>query len=165
MTRMTESQISVWYTFLSCFTDTITATRREKLSSCWPDCGHDTSCYIHGLHNSKHLPQENGINFTAHNHLYLCGHQNNYNLLCLYVSRQLKWSAKRCLRPTWTSFTLRLRHPFSVWSNYRRQTFVPIPIDREWSLRVGICKQFFCPSSICSSLFSSDLNYKNEITR
>ena len=35
---------SIWYTLLSCFTDTLTAIKGEKLIAWWPDCSCDISC-------------------------------------------------------------------------------------------------------------------------
>lgn len=88
--RVTESS-SIWWTFLSCFTDTKTATRRKSLTVRWPDCSHGTNCPILNSSKStvtysfKNCPRENEINTIAHNNLHLCAYQNNCNLLCSYM--------------------------------------------------------------------------------
>ena len=40
----------------------------------------------------------------------------------------------------------------------------PSPIEMQWQWTMGICKQFFCPFSVCSSLFSLNINHKNGIS-
>ena len=51
----------------------------------WHRLLHLEQCWLYGSNNSKTRPQENGINIIAHNNLYLCGHQNNCTLFCMYM--------------------------------------------------------------------------------
>ena len=39
-------QMTVSYTFLRCFADTVIATRGKNLTAWWPDCSHDINCCI-----------------------------------------------------------------------------------------------------------------------
>ena len=150
--RVPES-FSVLCIDLSCVIDTLTATRRKKLTASWSDCSHDINCSI--LSRTEFMASKiprTGLKRTGLTLLFI--------IICTFVSIKIiiacsvhiyKWqlelSAKRCYRPMSTSSTLRIWCPMSAWRNYRRGTFAPEPIQMEWCLMVEICKQLTAAKS------------------
>ena len=128
MIRTLESQTQVWCTFLSCFPDSITATRGKRPAACWPDCSHAVNCSI--LSSTEFMARaisRTGLKRMGLTLLLII----IYNFVSIWIivacsdhicKQAVKIVSKEMVQIHVNIFTLRIQCPMSAWRIYRSQT-------------------------------------------